>query len=153
MTSTTTLNDFWSELANDSSYKDSFEISKQIADIVNAIVKARVDSGISQRDLALKCGLKQSAIARFESNKVIPRLDTIIMIANKLGVKIKPETPKKISYDAKNVLLDNHANQTNKKYFIDIECLNSLLNVSYSTTKHETYENFENNHWHIVKND
>ena len=48
----------------------------------------RVKSGLTQRQLAEKCEIKQSAIARMESLQAIPRLDTMIKIARSLNVKI-----------------------------------------------------------------
>ena len=44
--------------------------------------------GLTQRQLAEKCGIKQSAIARIERIQVIPRLDTLLKIAKCLECTI-----------------------------------------------------------------
>ena len=71
--------------------RNEIEIIDQISDIIASLIEARVDSGFTQRDLAKLCGLKQSAIARLESLKAMPRIDTVATIAQHLGVKIKVE--------------------------------------------------------------
>ena len=43
---------------------------------------------ISQRDLAKMCKLPQSSIARIESHKTIPKLDTLIKIMQPLGLTL-----------------------------------------------------------------
>ncbi|MCF6466327.1 helix-turn-helix domain-containing protein [Clostridium sp. Cult2] len=48
------------------------------------IYKYRMNSGLSQRQLAKKCGLHQSTIKDYESNK-ISNPDTLKIIYNKIG--------------------------------------------------------------------
>ena len=78
--------DAWEELKNkdDSSYV-VFSTAEDISRIILTLIEARVDQGYTQRQLADKCGLKQSAIARMESLNTIPRLDTVIKVANALN--------------------------------------------------------------------
>jgi ribosome-binding protein aMBF1 (putative translation factor) len=59
-----------------------------VVEIVSQIIARRVELGISQRELAEKSGVKQSAIARLESFKVTPQIDTIAKIIKPLGLKI-----------------------------------------------------------------
>lgn len=83
------FDDVWNELKNeDSDSKVIFETAEEISRIIVELIETRVDRGYSQRQLAAKCGLKQSAIARMESLKTIPRLDTVIRVANALDVVI-----------------------------------------------------------------
>lgn len=60
-----------------------------VADLVEEIKDIREELGITQRELADKTGLKQSAIARMESGGAIPRLDTVLRVAFALGLKLK----------------------------------------------------------------
>ncbi|MGP1910659.1 helix-turn-helix domain-containing protein [Metabacillus sp. JX24] len=72
-----------------------------VADLVDEIRDAREELGLTQRDLADKTGLKQSAIARMESGGAIPRLDTVLRVALALGLKfklIKDEESASITY-------------------------------------------------------
>ena len=74
--------------SQNSEAKEFFEISESVAEIIEALVDARISKGWSQRKLAELCGIKQSAIARMERFQVMPRLDTIIKIARKLDIQI-----------------------------------------------------------------
>ncbi len=72
--------------------KRTIDVAKELARIVGSLAGARVKSGLTQRQLADKCGIKQSAIARLESLQAIPRLDTMIKIARSLNVKINVDS-------------------------------------------------------------
>lgn len=61
----------------------------ELTAIVSAIIEKRNALGISQRELAQLCGLPQSSIARIESGKTTPKLDTLLKIMHPLGLKIK----------------------------------------------------------------
>lgn len=64
------------------------ENAESLYGIINEIVSERVKLGLTQRDLAKKCNMKQSALARIEKLQVIPRLDTVIRIAQILDIKL-----------------------------------------------------------------
>ena len=61
----------------------------ELTAIVSAMIEKRNALGISQRELAQLCGLPQSSIARIESVKTTPKLDTLLKIMHPLGLKIK----------------------------------------------------------------
>ncbi len=58
------------------------------AEIISAIIRQRNALGLSQRDLASLCGIPQSSVARIESSKTTPKLNTIIKICNQLGLSL-----------------------------------------------------------------
>ena len=60
------------------------QISFQVA-LIGKMIEAREKKGISQRELAEMCGVKQPAIARVESLKSTPRIDTLFKILAPLG--------------------------------------------------------------------
>ena len=64
---------------------------EEIAEIVGAMVEQRNAMGISQRDLAAMCGIPQSSVARIESYKTTPNLDTLLKIMQPLGLKLTVE--------------------------------------------------------------
>lgn len=72
--------------------EQTIQIAENISLIIDALSSARIKRGFTQRQLAEKCGLKQSAIARIETLQVVPRLDTLLKIAWCLGVSICVET-------------------------------------------------------------
>lgn len=50
------------------------------------IKKARIDARMTQKALAEKCGMADSAIRKYESGKVNPKFETLQKIATALGV-------------------------------------------------------------------
>ena len=68
--------------------KRSMEEVESIATIVGAIIRQRNELGITQRDLASLCGIPQSSVARIESFRTIPNLETLIKIMQPLGLKL-----------------------------------------------------------------
>ncbi len=57
-------------------------------DLLQKIIQKRKELGISQQKLADMISIPQSTIARIEAEIVSPRLETIILIANALGISI-----------------------------------------------------------------
>lgn len=60
------------------------QIDFQVA-LIGKMIEAREEKGISQRELADLSGVKQPAIARMESLKAIPKIDTLLKILAPLG--------------------------------------------------------------------
>ena len=58
-------------------------------ELIEATIKARQTANMTQRDLAEKSGMKQSAIARIETMKVSPSVDTLNHLLFQLGYRLK----------------------------------------------------------------
>lgn len=56
------------------------------ARIISAIIEQRHNLGLSQWELAEICGLPHSSVARIESGKSTPNLNTLLKIFDKLGL-------------------------------------------------------------------
>ena len=56
--------------------------------VIEAVLKARVQKGITQEQLAKKIGTKQSAIARIESGNANPSIGFLQKLAEALGKKL-----------------------------------------------------------------
>ena len=69
------------------SKKESEEI-EVLASIVSAIIDKRNEMGLSQRDLAELCGIPQSSVARIETFKTTPNVETLIKLLQPLGLKL-----------------------------------------------------------------
>jgi transcriptional regulator with XRE-family HTH domain len=65
-------------------YERHILISKISADLI----RLRLEQNMTQTDLAEKSGLKQSAIARLESEEVLPKLSTLLKLAKALDANI-----------------------------------------------------------------
>jgi transcriptional regulator with XRE-family HTH domain len=50
--------------------------------------KLREKQGISQEDFAETCGLHRTAVGLLERGKSIPRLDTLLIVSQALGVTV-----------------------------------------------------------------
>jgi len=85
--------DSWKELESklrniDNQVSEDIDAMDALAKIVSAIIKKRNELGYTQRDLAKICGLPQSSIARIESYKVKPNIDTLLTIMKPLGLSL-----------------------------------------------------------------
>lgn len=67
--------------------KDMEEV-EALSQIVKAMVEQRNALGLSQRELAALCGIPQSSVARIESFKTVPNIDTLLKIFQQLGLKL-----------------------------------------------------------------
>lgn len=74
--------------AIDPESKKDFEEAENLASIVGAMIEQRNALGISQRELAAICGIPQSSVARIESFKTTPNLDTLLKILQPLGLTL-----------------------------------------------------------------
>ena len=68
--------------------KYDIEEMENLANIVTAIYKKREKLGLSQKELAEMCDIPQSTVARIETFKTSPNIDTLIKITHKLGMKV-----------------------------------------------------------------
>lgn len=85
-----TWNDYKEHVkAADPEGKKDMEEVENLAAIIGAIIKQRNALGISQRELAQICRIPQSSVARIESFKTTPNLDTVLKIMHPLGLKLK----------------------------------------------------------------
>ena len=84
-----TWNDYKEHVKSiDSESKKDIEEIESIAAIVGAVIEQRKAMGITQRELATLCGIPQSSVARIESYKTTPNLDTLLKIMRPLGLKL-----------------------------------------------------------------
>ena len=75
----------------DPEFRREFEAIQPELALIELLMDARLNKGVTQAELAKKMGTKQSAISRFESGRINPRLDFMIKLASALGARIKIE--------------------------------------------------------------
>lgn len=81
----------WKDVKTNSIYSISSDEKYKLncmSYIISTAIKRRNDLNLSQRDLADRSGLKQSAIARIEKLNSVPRIDTLIRILRCLDLEI-----------------------------------------------------------------
>ena len=84
-----TWEDYTEHVKNtDASAAKDLEEAVNHASIISAMIKQRNELGLSQRELAAMCGIPQSSVARIESYKTTPNLDTLLKIFRHLGLQL-----------------------------------------------------------------
>ncbi len=59
--------------------------------IIEALIQARIEKKLTQREFAKRIGLAQSALARFESGRTNPTLSFLKKVTVGLGLKLRVE--------------------------------------------------------------
>ena len=75
------------DLYNRPDFLDAAEKAKiefEVA-LIGKVIEARESKGLSQKELADLAGLKQPAIARLETMKATPQIDTLFKVLQPLG--------------------------------------------------------------------
>lgn len=67
----------------------NMEEIEEVSDIVSSIIRRRQELGISQRTLAERCGIPQFSVARIETLKTTPKLDTLVKLLQALNLKLQ----------------------------------------------------------------
>lgn len=57
---------------------------------MNIIRYSRLRAGLTQQELARRAGIAQPGLARIESGRVTPRLDTTRRLLNECGMSLEP---------------------------------------------------------------
>lgn len=87
----TTLDELHEKWMKDPEYKKAYDDLEFEFALIDAIIRSRIEKGITQKKLAEKMGTKQSSIARFESGTYNPTLAFVKKLAHAVGVKIRVE--------------------------------------------------------------
>ncbi len=76
-------------LLEDSEFREVYDELQPEYTLKEAIVRARVEDGLTQAELAERMGVKQSAVARMETRPFNPKLTTLRKLAMALGVRFE----------------------------------------------------------------
>lgn len=105
------------------------------------IKKARMDAQMTQKELAEKCGMADSAIRKYESGKVTPKLDTIAKIALAMGLyagdlvdvgqwgQVQPGEDSETSSEAESRLLYHFRNLNDNGQTVAVERVEELAKI------------------------
>lgn len=80
--------DLEKELLSDTATKKDFDKLAPRYAVISQLIAARIKNKMTQQDVAIKVGTKQSAIARLESGSVNPSLEFLQKIAQVMGYKL-----------------------------------------------------------------
>lgn len=73
----------------DPSFAEEWDAQAVERDIMSQIVEARMEQGLTQRELAERCGMKASNLCRLENGNGNPSVATLAKIARGLGRKLE----------------------------------------------------------------
>lgn len=76
------------QLLKDPEVKKAYDESRLEYEVARAIIKARIDKGYTQQELAEKLHTKQSVISRVENAKTVPSLSFLEKLATALGTSL-----------------------------------------------------------------
>jgi transcriptional regulator with XRE-family HTH domain len=79
----------------DPAFREARERLRPMYEYRRAIIAARLAAGLSQKELAVKMGTTQSAVARLESGSRLPSVETLYKLAQALIISftIAPTEP------------------------------------------------------------
>lgn len=82
------LHKYLQKQLEDPDFRTEFENGQAEYQVARAMLKARLDSGMTQKDLAERCGIRQSNISRIENGTCSPTVATLQAIAEGMGKKL-----------------------------------------------------------------
>ncbi len=83
--------DFLNEQCEDNEFRKEYENMSPEFDIIRAMVAARKEQNITQKELSEKTGITQADISRIENGTRNPSLDMIKRLAKGMGMRLKVE--------------------------------------------------------------
>ena len=83
--SKTAIGSNWKDVRNDLFVPEEIDATDLRVAIISELIRARKELGISQKQLEELSGVKQPVIARIETGKSTPQLDTLLKILGCLG--------------------------------------------------------------------
>ena len=87
----TNMKDFLKEQLKDPEFRKEYDALDAEFSIVQAMLDARKNAGLTQKDLAAKTGIAQADISKLESGRGNPSLRTLQRLADGMGMKLKLE--------------------------------------------------------------
>ena len=93
----TKFDDFLNEQLNDVEIRSEYEALQPEHALIQAIIDARQESGITQKELAKRTGIAQGDISKLERGDVNPSIRTLQRLARGMGKVLKIEfIPEKV---------------------------------------------------------
>lgn len=74
---------------NDPAFREEWEAQEVEREVIGSIVEARLAAGLSQKELAERCGMKASNLCRLENGNGNPSVATLAKIARGLGKRLR----------------------------------------------------------------
>lgn len=86
-----TYKEYKNKCLEDSNFKKKYDDLETEYDIINAMIKARKEKGLTQKQLSELTGISQADISRIENGTRNPSLEMIKRLATGMGMRLKLE--------------------------------------------------------------
>ncbi|MBO5111518.1 MAG: helix-turn-helix transcriptional regulator [Clostridia bacterium] len=123
------------ELENDIALQNEFNALQPEYEIIRKLIETRIKYGLTQKELAKKCGIKQSNISRLESGKANPTIKFLQKIAQALDADLFIEFRKKASSSETVAVQETPASTTTTFVFVGLNCPISKIHSSSKDIK------------------
>jgi transcriptional regulator with XRE-family HTH domain len=87
----TKFNDFLQEQLQDSEFRKEYEALQPEHAVVQAIIDARKNAGLTQKELSERTGIAQGDISKLENGNANPSIRTLQRLAAAMGMTLKVE--------------------------------------------------------------
>ncbi len=84
----TKFDDFLNEQLQDEKFKKEYDALQPERAIIQAIIDARKESGLTQKELSEKTGIAQGDISKIERGNANPSIRTLQRLATAMGMKL-----------------------------------------------------------------
>ncbi len=91
MVKTISLAEMLAENMKDPEFAAAYAEADAEYSVLEAMLKARIEAGLTQAEVAARAGTTQSAIARLEGGRVSPTVETLRKYAKAVGKRLKVE--------------------------------------------------------------
>ncbi len=87
----TIFNDFLQEQLQDPEFRKEYEALQPEHAVVQAIIDARKNAGLTQKELSERTGIAQGDISKLENGNANPSIRTLQRLAAAMGMTLKVE--------------------------------------------------------------
>ena len=87
----TNFKDYLKEQMSDPAFKQEWDALEPEFSIVQALIDARKESGLTQKQLSERTGIAQADISKLESGNGNPSIKTLQRLAAGMGMRVKIE--------------------------------------------------------------
>lgn len=110
------------------------------------IKRIRKEKGLTQKELADKCNLSRSYLADVERDRYNPSLDTLMVIAKNLDVKVSTLLGENEEFDYDSIRISRLARHTKER----MSKVNDIFQVDYLPEKKEIRINLPEEVWNSI---
>ncbi len=85
------FDDFLKEQLQDEEFRKEYEVLQPERAVIQAIIDARQNSGLTQKELSERTGIAQGDISKLENGNANPSIRTLQRLAEGMGMMLKIE--------------------------------------------------------------